>query len=305
MKEEQIIDYLLGQLTDKERIVFESALATDPMLCQEVEEMKLTWKAMQDADHEPDEIMDSDFYALLEQEKRKLNHGLEKPKSVQVAFFNTYFFKAAAAIVGIGLAFWMGRFTAPERIREIVIREPQKQEEIQPNILKINTQNAYNEPTVFNDKAIAKQVIGLQKEMKLTQELLVLSLLKNSSASDRIQGINLVATMPKIDDKLLQELISVLRKDESLNVRLSAIELLSKFNKETKITGPMVAQLSETTEPMEQINLMEALVRMRAKESLLVISKIEQNKDFEPNVRSLAKNSINQLLYENNNQTTE
>jgi hypothetical protein len=295
--EHKITDYLTNQLSDKDRVAFEGQLATDRILKQEVQELQAVWNALQNAESETDTDMDIDFYALLDQEK---NVGNPFVMAINIRWKNQ-FFKAAALVIGLGLAFGIGRLSAPNQLHEIVIREPQKQQKIlQTGVTNKVNQDIDNEQIKYKKTNIVEQIVTLQKEVKITQELLILSLLKNTSASDRIKGLSLVSGAQKPDTKLLAELIKIMRQDESLNVRLSAIETLEKFNRESDIRNSFVTQLSQSNEPIEQTILIESLVRMRAKESIMALKDIEKNEKNNQSVRFLAKNSISELELSDN-----
>jgi hypothetical protein len=292
--EAKIADYLTNQLSEYERVAFEKAMSNDNALRQEVEELQTTWKALQNAEQEADATMDADFYELLSQEQNLQKPFVKSYNPVNV-FWQNNIFKAAAAIIGLGLAFGIGRLSAPDRIREIVIREPQSQQNTSQSPTNILTYNTEKENFKHQKQDVVKQIVTLQKEIQITQELLVFTLLKNNSASDRIKGLSLVLSTQKPDVKLLSELLKIMRQDESLNVRLSAIETLGKFDKDTKITNSFVAQLSQSNEPIEQASLIESLVRLRATESIGTLKDIEKNEKIDQSVRFLAKNSISEL----------
>ena len=75
MLNEQIItDYLLGLLSEAERVVFEQRLNADPVLRKEVEELRRVWQVLQNAEAEPDVEMDTKFYRALQGEKMLENN---------------------------------------------------------------------------------------------------------------------------------------------------------------------------------------------------------------------------------------
>lgn len=295
MLNEQIItDYLLGLLSEAERVVFEQRLNADPVLRKEVEELRRVWQALQNAEAEPDVEMDTKFYRALQGEKMLENNVVAfKPNP-----WKSYL-RYAAAVAGIGLTFWVGRQTAPVQIeyRTMAVQSPQQLQEKLPTE-SVEQVVAPRELTSFsktNSSNVMNEIASLRKEMKMTQELVILGLLKDGSASERLKGINYAAALNDPKPAVIQALINTLRDDESLNVRLSTIETLERFKTTDEVKKVLVNQLTQTSEPTEQTTLIETLVRMRVRESLPVFDKLQKDANIDESVRVLAKNSMNEL----------
>lgn len=311
MKEDIITDYLLGQLNEAEKVVFEQRLLADPTLRQEVEELRGIWQTLQNAEKEPDTSMDLAFYKALEGEKgliHKNNHRpfiaaehhsattQNSPKGLVINFGSMA--RYAAAVAGIGLAFWMGRQTAPVQVEyrtiaaqntPAVVPTTQEYTEVPADLAQAVNNNS-NPPT-----NVMKEIASLRREMKMTQELVILGLLKNRSASERIKGVGYVATLDQPKPAVIEALIKTLREDESLNVRLSTIETLERFRKEAQVRNSLMAQLEKSDEPIEQTALIEALVRMRVRESVSVFEKLQKSENTDEGVKLLARSGAGEL----------
>ncbi|AYQ34326.1 HEAT repeat domain-containing protein [Runella sp. SP2] len=295
MLNEQIItDYLLGLLPEAERVVFEQRLAVDPLLRKEVEELQAVWQALQRTEADTDKDMDDAFYKALQGEKML--------ESTVIAFKPTpwkSYLRYAAAVAGLGLTFWVGRQTAPVEIqyRTVAVQTPSEV----PQKTKAETQTSTELPMELanvsksSNPNMMQEIASLRKEMKMTQELVILGLLKDHSASERLKGINYAAALNDPKPAVIQALINTLRDDESLNVRLSTIETLERFKPTDEVKKVLVSQLTQTSEPTEQTTLIETLVRMRVRESLPVFDKLQKDTNVDESVRALAKSSMNEL----------
>ncbi len=295
MNEQQIADYVLGQMLETNRAAFEQALTQSLVLRQEVESLQNMYAALQSSEKETDSRLDDGFYKILEAAKsQQIQTSSTKPSTVFSFSFNLIF-RHAATLAGFGIMFWLGRSYAPVQTKTITIRQTV------PQTAQIQMAAKPIEPKTPS-RVIAgygsEQIASLQKEIKATQELLILGLLRNTSTADRLRGLDIVATTNKPNDLIISELLKILKNDESLNVRLSAIETLERFKTEPQIKKSFIAQLTETTEPFEQMSLIEALVQMKAKESLPIMSQLEKNIETNPNVRLLARNSIGEIKIE-------
>ena len=297
MLNEQIItDYLLGHLSEAERVVFEQRLASDPHLRKEVEELRRVWQALQNAEAETDDAMDAQFYRALQGEKM-LETTIVALKPQPWLSYLRY----AAAVAGIAITFWLGRESAPTRIEYRTVAAA-------PTVAKpidspIATREEVTELVKLTDEpgkklkeeTIAQQIASLRREMKMTQELVILGLLKDRSASERLKGINYAAALNSPKPAVIQALIKTLREDESLNVRLSTIETLERFKQADEIKQVLVSQLTQTNEPAEQTTLIETLVRMKVKESLPVFEQLQKDEKVDESVRLLARSGIGEL----------
>lgn len=298
MLNEQIItDYLLGQLSEAERVVFEQRLAADPVLRKEVDELKLVWQTLQNTEADTDERMDTAFYKALQGEKM-LEHNVIAFKPSPWGQYLRY----AAAVVGVGLTFWLGRQTAPVQIeyRTVAVQNSQKpttSTDLPTNPRQSDELTSVGFTTLSkpNGTNVMQEIASLRKEMKMTQELVILGLLKDQSASERLKGINYAAALNDPKPTVIQALIKTLREDESLNVRLSTIETLERFKQTDDVKRVLVSQLAQTSEPTEQTTLIETLVRMRVKESLPIFEQLQKDEKVDESVRLLARSSIGEL----------
>ncbi|MCP1385441.1 HEAT repeat domain-containing protein [Runella salmonicolor] len=297
MLNEQIItDYLMGHLSEAERIVFEQRLTTDPVLRKEVEELKRVWQDLQNAEAETDDEMDAVFYRSLQGEKMlETTIVALKPQP-----WLTYL-KYAAAVASVVFTFWLGRQTAPTQIeyRTITATPPvSKSIDRQQSLPETVTEavNLTDQPKKKpKEETISQQIATLRREMKMTQELVILSLLKDQSASERLKGLNYAAALNNPKPAVIQALIKTLREDESLNVRLSTIETLERFKQTDEVKKVLVNQLTQTSEPTEQTTLIETLVRMRVKESLPIFEQLQKDEKVDRSVRLLAGSGIGEL----------
>lgn len=298
MLNEQIItDYLLGQLSETERVVFEQRLAADPVLRKEVDELRLVWQTLQNTEADTDERMDTAFYKALQGEKM-LEHNVIAFKPSPWGQYLRY----AAAVVGVGLTFWLGRQTAPVQIeyRTVAVQNSQKpttSTDLPTNPRQSDELTSVGFTTLSkpNGTNVMQEIASLRKEMKMTQELVILGLLKDQSASERLKGINYAAALNDPKPTVIQALIKTLREDESLNVRLSTIETLERFKQTDDVKRVLVSQLAQTSEPTEQTTLIETLVRMRVKESLPIFEQLQKDEKVDESVRLLARSSIGEL----------
>lgn len=106
---------------------------------------------------------------------------------------------------------------------------------------------------------------AIRKEMQETKQLMMAMMANQQSASQRIQGVNVAMSIETADDDVVQVLVKTMNEDHNTNVRLAALEALSKFQQEPLVRGALVQSLSKQKDPVVQIALIQLMVKMKEK----------------------------------------
>jgi len=120
----------------------------------------------------------------------------------------------------------------------------------------------------------------LQKEITATKSLVMLSLLQQRSASDRIKAVNYTYEMEEINAEVAEALIYTINNDPSSNVRLAACEALSQYTGVEKVKQALVATISQQTDPALQIFLVDLMVAMEEKSAVPEMQKLLQEQEL-------------------------
>ena len=94
------------------------------------------------------------------------------------------------------------------------------------------------------------------------------------SASQRLQGINVALTIQSADDEVVKALAKRMNEDPNTNVRLAALDALSKFHTEPQVRKVLLEALSSQKDPMVQIALIQLMVKMKEKSVVNDLQKI-------------------------------
>lgn len=129
-----------------------------------------------------------------------------------------------------------------------------------------------------------RELALLKKEMMETKQLMISMMHNDQSASQRMQGVNVAFSMEVADDEVVDVLAKIMNTDPNTNVRLAAMEALSRFIDEQKVRKILVSSLSIQEDPVIQIALIQLLVRI--KESG-VINDLERIIENEKNIQAV------------------
>jgi anti-sigma factor RsiW len=145
------------------------------------------------------------------------------------------------------------------------------------------------------DGNAAEQIAAMREELSTTKQLVVLSMLQQSSASSRLQGVSYSMDVKQADPEIVSALLHTLRYDASVDVRLAALDSLHRYNDEPKVRKGIVDALQSKQSPMVQIALIDTLVDMQDRGAVEQIKKFQQTPDLNPSVKQRAEWGINKL----------
>jgi HEAT repeat protein len=86
-------------------------------------------------------------------------------------------------------------------------------------------------------------------------------------------GVSVAYELEKADDEIVKVLVKTMNEDTNTNVRLAAMEALSKFGHEAQVRNALIRSLTEQKDPVVQIALIQLLVKMKEKG---VVKQLEQ-----------------------------
>ena len=121
-----------------------------------------------------------------------------------------------------------------------------------------------------------QELAKLKTEMEATKQMMMAMLDNQQSASQRMVGATVAYKMEKMDDEIVLALVNSMNEDQNTNVRLAALEALSKFHHETAVRSVLIQSLSVQKDPVVQIALIQLLVQMKEKS---VVKALEQIAD--------------------------
>ena len=140
------------------------------------------------------------------------------------------------------------------------------------------------------------EIARLREEVARTKELVTLSLLREQSATDRLRGVDFTTRMPAMDHVVVDALVQAVNRDANVNVRLAAIDALSRISGNAAVRQSMVSSLTTQDSPMVQAALIDYLVDARDRQALPAIQQFAGRSDLDPSVRKRAQTALGQLV---------
>ena len=149
---------------------------------------------------------------------------------------------------------------------------------------------------IGNQGANDTEIAGLQKDISEMKQLVALTQLQKESASDRIMATYEIKKLDSAVDEILNALIYTFYNDKNANVKNAAAEALFKFGNQDKVRKAFIKGLSNESDPVLQIKLIDMLVGLDEKRALPKLQEMTQQDSQMKIVKQKAAQGIGKLL---------
>jgi hypothetical protein len=140
-----------------------------------------------------------------------------------------------------------------------------------------------------------QEIAKLHEEIASTREMVALSLLQQQSATERLKGVNYTGRMQTMEPEVISALIQAVSGDANVNVRLAAIDALSKVAGSARVLRSLAQSLPMQDSPMVQAALIDYLVDAHDRQALGTLRKLALQPDLNPAVRERTHFALQQL----------
>ena len=259
-----MIEYLSDELDREGRIAFEKFLEGHPGYREKFVGLRQTWNDLEDLEvPQPSSEMDTRFFSMLHSEVEKKEKSSQDRKN-WVSTFLEGLWKPQVAygilLLFMGLSF--GYFLKSDN----------------PSVDSMKT-------TVVADE-----------ETEDVRAKLVLTLLDQPSANKRLQGINEVNKISKVDATVINALLKTLNNDANVNVRLAAIESLTNYLDNPLVREGLVQSIVQQDAPIVQVTLANLMIALQEKKSIEPFRKLMQTKELDKTVKQKLETTIKAII---------
>lgn len=265
--ESQFWAYLEQKLNEEDCIQLELMLSTDPALKQEFEETKALWLLMQQSTMEvPVDNLQTSFDEMLFQYKSN------KPTN-KSAFADTLF----------------GRFFGEFSFMKLAMPVLFVLTGIGIGYMAFNSRHA----AVLAD---ASDVGRLSNEVTELKEMMMLAMLENPKASERMKAVSYTKELNGVDDKVINALLTTFLNDQNDNVRLAALKALTPLAESSEVLREqLIDALVKEQSPLIQVALADAMIKLQEKESVEPLKKRLRDNELDKSVKQKFESTIKLL----------
>jgi hypothetical protein len=136
------------------------------------------------------------------------------------------------------------------------------------------------------------EVAELRADMREMRQVLAISLLDQSTASGRLEGVSMGAEVARHDSRVLAALLQTLSTDSNANVRLAAVEALAPRAGEKAVQQKLGNALKREPEPLVQIALADALLSTDDAAARRLVEPLLTSGNARPEVRQYVRRRL-------------
>ncbi|MEX0647257.1 MAG: HEAT repeat domain-containing protein [Balneolaceae bacterium] len=257
-----ITGHLQGTLNAEDQQNFQNLIDEGTIKAQDINEMEMLYEQLEDIETpEPGENMKSRFYTMLESEINKQQKSFSSLlKSWIIRLQNSFEFRRmvfTTAVFCIGLL-------------------------IGYSYTSLSTQD--------------EQIERLTDEVSQMREMMMISLLNNSSPTERLRAVNISTEIHSADNRVVEALLKTLNSDPNVNVRIAAVDALIRHAANPEVRRGMVRSITAQDSPVVQVALADAMLVLQEKQSVEEFRKLLEKNGLDSNVRSKLENTIVALI---------
>ena len=128
------------------------------------------------------------------------------------------------------------------------------------------------------------------------REMMVLTLIDQSSVTQRIKAVNLTNNLDDVNERVIHALLKTLNNDPNENVRLVTVEALYEFADNPIVREGLIQSISEQESALVQLALADVMVALQEKRSIEQFNELLKRRDLNDAVRGRIEKTVRVLL---------
>ena len=146
------------------------------------------------------------------------------------------------------------------------------------------------------DEGYKDQISQMSAEIREMKIMFSTTLLNQSSSIQKMKGIHIVSELDKVDEYIVDALLKTLNNDPNVNVRIMALQSLSKFTDNSMVREGLVKSISNQESSTVQLMLADIMIKLHEKRSVNQLKRLLEEKDMPETVRDKIEKSIIALI---------
>jgi len=141
-----------------------------------------------------------------------------------------------------------------------------------------------------------EQLKELTSQVHELKQTMMLALLENPSASERIRGVSYTSEIKHADKEVIDALLATLNNDPNVNVRLSTLDALSHLASHPEVREGLIQSIVQQDSPLMQSAIADVMLKLQEKKSVKSFRELLKQKNLDPGVKDKIKQTITQLI---------
>lgn len=141
-----------------------------------------------------------------------------------------------------------------------------------------------------------EQLETLSTQVHELKQTMMLSMLENPSASERIKGVSYTSEIKHVDEQVINALLATLNNDPNVNVRLTTLDALSQLANYPEVRAGLIQSITQQESPLMQSSIADVMLKLQEKRSVGSFKELLKQKNLDKGVRTKINNTINSLI---------
>ncbi len=287
---ELITGYLQGTLTPEQQEEFDRLAGSGEIDLAEVRWMETQFRELEDLPApEPDPRMGERFQVMLDRKREKLRQDTPAQTSPEQALSS-------------------GSRTQRTWLRRILpggTHDPHTTAANNPMMHRLQTAAAIAAVflaglllgSLFPGRGTHDhQIHQLAAEVHDLREIMLISLLDDASATERLRAVNISMEISSPQDRVIEALVQTLHYDPNINVRVAAVDALVQHGSRPIVRQELVRAITRQPSPIVQIALADAMIALQEPGAIWEFQKLLDQNEVEEPVRDKIEQTMLALL---------
>ena len=141
-----------------------------------------------------------------------------------------------------------------------------------------------------------QQLQALQTQMHELKQTMMLAMLDNPLASERIKAVSYTSDIRHLDKKVIEALLETLNNDPNVNVRLSTLDALSQLGSYSEVRSGLIQSITGQESPLVQSAIADVMLKLQEKGAVRSFKELLKQKNLDEDVRDKIKTTITKLI---------
>jgi len=141
-----------------------------------------------------------------------------------------------------------------------------------------------------------QQLQALSSQVHELRQTMMLALLENPSASERMRGVSYTSEIKHADKQVINALLATLNNDPNVNVRLTTLDALAHLSDHPEVREGLIRSILDQDSPLMQSAIADVMLKLQEKRSVGSFKELLKQKDLDRGVREKIKETITQLI---------
>jgi len=139
------------------------------------------------------------------------------------------------------------------------------------------------------------ELTAMRQEIRAMRQMVAVSLMQQSSASERLRGVNWSYRLERPDPEVVEALVQTLKYDTSVDVRLAAVDALRRAGQVPEVRQGLVEALARQDSPLVQLAVLDLVVELRERRAVESLQRLSRDAAADQIVRQKAEWGLRQL----------